>query len=114
MNENPSIEKSNSEEPEKKKPLGLWRCLVGASISGSLAYACYSMTSAIAQTYADKPIISNNQLTVNIASAVRTLVVGISSLGTFVFAFATLGLVALFCQLAIQSFKQRFASSADR
>jgi Protein of unknown function (DUF3082) len=92
-------------EENKKKPLSPWRCLVGAAISGSLGTACYSMTSAIAHTYASKPIVSDNQITVNIGSAVRTLVVGIVSLGTFVFAFATIGLVGLGIQLTIQSFK---------
>jgi Protein of unknown function (DUF3082) len=113
MTDNPSTEKPTSSESDKKQPPGLWRCAIGATIAGSLAYACYSMTAAIAQTYAGKPIVSNNQLTVNIASAVRTLVIGIASLGTFVFAFATLGLIALFIQLAIQSFQQNSKTSSN-
>jgi hypothetical protein len=107
------IEKPDSTQ-DNKKSLSPWRCFVGVLLSGSLATACYSMTRAIANTYANKPIISDNQVTVNIASAVRTLVVGIASLGTFVFAFATLGLFALGIQLTIQSFKQRANSSTNR
>jgi hypothetical protein len=101
---------NETKEENQKKPLSPWRCFVGAAIAGGLGTACYSMTSAIAQTYANKPIVSDNQVTVNIASAVRTLVIGIASLGTFVFAFATLGLLALCIQLTVQSFK---SSSTD-
>ncbi|NET56930.1 MAG: DUF3082 domain-containing protein [Symploca sp. SIO2E6] len=82
--------------------LSPWRCLTGAMISGGLAFAAYSLTSSIAQTYAAKPITSTNLTAINIAIAVRTLVVGVSTLATFVFGIATVGLVALAIQISIQ------------
>ncbi|MEA5619766.1 DUF3082 domain-containing protein [Cronbergia sp. UHCC 0137] len=78
------------------------RCITGATISGGLAYAMYSLMIAIATTFAAKPIHSDNPMVMNIGSAVRTLVVGIVALGMAIFAIVTLGLLALAVQLLIQ------------
>ncbi len=78
------------------------RCLTGAVISGGMTYALYSLMIAIATTFAHKPIHSDNQLVVKLASAVRTLVVGVAALGTGIFGLVTLGLLALGGQLLIQ------------
>jgi Protein of unknown function (DUF3082) len=82
----------------KSTPL---RCFIGALISGSLAIALYSLTSSIARSFASKPLPTGNVTTTNIAVAVRTLVVGMSTLGTAIFAISTLGLIALGIQLLI-------------
>ncbi|MBE9190558.1 DUF3082 domain-containing protein [Gloeocapsopsis crepidinum LEGE 06123] len=78
------------------------RCLTGSLISGGLAIALYSLTAAIAQTFAAKPIHSDNPAVINIASAVRTLVVGITALGTGIFGLVALGLIGLAIQILIQ------------
>jgi hypothetical protein len=57
---------------------------------------------AIATTFASKPIHSDNQIVINIASAVRTLVVGVVALGMGIFSIVTIGLLALAIQLLIQ------------
>jgi hypothetical protein len=90
---------SHSKDPTPVTPL---RCLIGAVISGGIAFAAYSLTIAIAQTFAAKPIHSDNFTVVNIATAVRTLVVGIMALGTGIFGIVAIGLVALAIQLSIQ------------
>lgn len=77
-------------------------CLTGAVMAGGIAIALYSLTASIAQTFAAKPIHSNNPAVVNIASAVRTLVVGITALGTGIFGLVAIGLVALAVQILIQ------------
>jgi hypothetical protein len=77
-------------------------CLTGALMAGGIAIALYSLTASIAQTFAAKPIHSNNPAVVNIASAVRTLVVGITALGTGIFGLVAIGLVALAVQILIQ------------
>jgi hypothetical protein len=82
------------------------RCLTGALISGGLAVLLYRLTAAIASTYAAKPIATSNPFAANIASAVRTLVMGMTALATGIFAFATLGLLALAGQLLIQRFRK--------
>lgn len=78
------------------------RCLTGAMIAGGIAIALYSLTASIAFSFASKPISSNNPAVLNIAAAVRTLVVGIAALGTGIFGLVAIGLVALAIQLSIQ------------
>lgn len=51
------------------------------------------------QTFAEKPLATDNQTALNIAAAVRTLVMGLSTLATFVFGFAALGLFLLSLQM---------------
>lgn len=82
-------------------------------MSGGIGFALYSLTAAIAQTFATKPIHSDNPAVVNIASAVRTLVVGIVALGTGIFGVVTVGLVALAIQLTIQRLTKRSAPPSD-
>ncbi|MFM5888014.1 MAG: DUF3082 domain-containing protein [Dolichospermum sp.] len=78
------------------------RCLTGAIMSGGFAFAAYSLMISIATTFALKPIHSDNQMVINIGSAVRTLVVGVVALGMGIFGLVALGLLALAIQLIIQ------------
>ncbi|QLE58399.1 DUF3082 domain-containing protein [Nostoc sp. TCL26-01] len=78
------------------------RCVLGAAVAGGLGYAAYSLMIAIATNFAKKPIHSDNQLVVNLTSAVRTLVVGIVALGSGIFSLVAIGLLALGIQLLIQ------------
>jgi hypothetical protein len=75
------------------------RCLTGAVIAGSLGTALYFLTCNIANTFAAKPLPTVNATAANLAVAVRTLVVGVATLGTSVFAIAAVGLLALAVQL---------------
>ncbi|MBR8829738.1 MAG: hypothetical protein N5P05_001310 [Chroococcopsis gigantea SAG 12.99] len=91
---------TDTQEQDKKiTPL---RCLVGSIMSAILGTALYSLTSAIAVSFATKPIVSDNLIVLKISSAVRTLVLGLASLGTFIFAFVTVGLILLAIQLLLQ------------
>lgn len=89
------------------------RCLTGALIAGGMAIALYSLTASIAQTFAAKPIHSDNPAVVNIAGAVRTLVVGMSAMGTGIFGLVALGLVALAVQISVQRITKRSAPPSD-
>lgn len=84
---------------------GPLRCLIAALISGTIGIGGYFLTSAIAQTFANKPLPSSSITAVNIAIAVRTLVVGISTLATTIFGIVAIGLVALAIQVSIQQLK---------
>jgi len=81
--------------------------LSGALISGGFAIALYFLTTSIAHTFASKPLLSTNSTAINIAIAVRTLVVGVSTLATTIFSLVALGLVALAVQISIQQLKKR-------
>jgi hypothetical protein len=94
--ETPAADSSNQIPPT---PL---RCITGAIMSGGFAFAAYSLMIAIATTFANKPLHSDNQMVVNIGSAVRTLVVGVVALGMGIFGLVALGLLALALQLIIQ------------
>ena len=107
--EKPTTQSSNS-QPTPPTPV---RCLTGAVMSGGIAIALYSLTAAIASSFASKPIHSNNPAVINIASAVRTLVVGIVALGTGIFGVVTVGLVALAIQLLLQQMAKRSNPPSD-
>ena len=85
-----------------KPPVTPLRCLLGATISGALAWGLYGLTAAIAIRFATKPMVSDNLFVQRIAAAVRTLVLGVASLGTFIFGFVALGLILLATQLLWQ------------
>lgn len=94
------------ETTEGQKPITPTRCVTGSLISGILAIAAYKLMISIAETYATKPVNFTNQMAVNIATAVRTLVIGITALAACVFGMVTLGLFALAIQLIFNKFKQ--------
>lgn len=83
------------------------RCLMGSTISGALGVALYSLTVAIANNFASKPLISDKAIVLRLSSLVRTLVLGVASLGTFIFFFVALGLVLLALQLALKELQQK-------
>jgi hypothetical protein len=75
------------------------RCLVGAAISAGLGTILYYLTAAIGHSFYSKPMVAHSPIALRIGSAVRTLVFGLASLGTFIFAFVTVGLILLAIQL---------------
>jgi hypothetical protein len=78
------------------------RCTIGALIAGVLAMLLYRLTLSISQSFAAHPLSVNNQTAISLSIAVRTLVVGMSTLATAIFAFAALGLLGLGIQLLWQ------------
>lgn len=99
----PQATSSDSKAPKRQStsPTPL-RCFAGALISFPFTIALYLLTVSIAQTFANKPIPSGNELAIKIAVLVRTLVMGISALGMGIFGITTLGLIALGIQLLIK------------
>ncbi|MCM0592397.1 MAG: DUF3082 domain-containing protein [Gloeotrichia echinulata IR180] len=85
--------------PQSATPL---RAVIGAITSGGVGYALYSLMIAIATNFANKPIHSENVLVIRITSAVRTLVLGVTALGTGIFGVVAIGLLALGVQLWLQ------------
>ena len=102
-NENNLIQ---SAETVQKLP-GPVRCLSGSLIAGGLALPLYFLTTSISQNFASKPIHSHNPLVVNIGAAVRSLVLGMSTLATAVFGFVAIGLLALAVQVLIQQITEK-------
>lgn len=96
---------SNSQVPDLAAlatPGKIIRCFFGSVFAGGLGLLMYRMMMAIAATFANKPVTSDNVTVVNLSAAVRTLVVGMVALGAGIFAIAALGLLLLGIQLIVQ------------
>ncbi len=95
---------SSSEKPTPtqpvKKPITLFDCWSGSAVAGGIAYGAYLMTLNIGSRFAAKPLPADMAyLARSIGVAVRTLVVGLSAMATFIFGFVALGLFALGIQV---------------
>lgn len=111
---NPTPTENTSSPPKITQTLtSPWRCLSGALIAGGMTIALYSLTVSIAHNFAAKPLHSVNPLVLNIGAAVRTLVVGVSMLATFVFGLVAIGLVALAVQVFVQQQTQQPPSDIE-
>jgi hypothetical protein len=107
-------ENSSSEGTVELAPTAkILKCFSGSFMAGTIAMLAYRMTVAIATTFANKPIVSDNTAVINISSAVRTLVVGIVALGSGVFGLAALGLFLLGIQLTFQRLFKSPASGTE-
>jgi predicted PurR-regulated permease PerM len=104
MSEEKIVKEAETPVKETITPI---KCLIGAVLAGAMAYGSYNLTSAIATTFANKPIHTTNQIVANISSVVRSLVVGVVSLGIWVFGIVTIGLLALGVQLLVQNSKKQ-------
>lgn len=86
---------------------GPLQCVLGSLVAGGIALVLYNMTQSIALSFANRPLQYHNVTTLNIAVAVRTLVVGLSALGTGIFGLAAAGLFGLGIQVLIRQTKPR-------
>ena len=73
-------------------------------MAGIFAMLFYKMLVAVATSFANKPVTSDNITVINLSAAVRTLVLGSITLGTGVFAIAAVGLTLLSWQMIWQRF----------
>ncbi len=96
----------------KKAPTSIWRCISGAAIAAFLGYGAYNLTFKIATQFATHPLVSDNYIAIRLSGMVRTLVVGIASMATGIFAFAALGLTVLGLQIALQKIKPGSSASS--
>jgi hypothetical protein len=91
-----------SSAPSVKPPPTVFDCLSGSAIASLITWLAYLLTVNTVNNFTAKPFSSTNYVAVNIASAVRTLVMGMFSMGTVIFGIAALGLFALGIQTLIQ------------
>jgi hypothetical protein len=114
MSDSPQVANSTSpaegepaaSTPDSKQVTPL-RCLIGAILASVFAFGLYLMTRAIALSFATHKIESSNLAVQRISAAVRTLVVGLTTMGTGIFSLAALGLLGLGIQLTIQKLRQK-------
>jgi Protein of unknown function (DUF3082) len=96
----PQDPKQLPDDPTRQPPTPL-RCILGAIVAGFIASILWQLTNSIAVSFASTPIVSSNMIIIRTSTAVRTLVVGMSSLGTGIFALAAVGLTGLGIQLLL-------------
>lgn len=99
---NPEPASPNDSQPPTSEPYSLQRVLrafTGSLMAGTIAILFYKMLTAVAASFAAKPITSDNVTVIKLSAAVRTLVMGVIALGTGVFAMAALGLSLLGLQM---------------
>lgn len=80
------------------------RAFTGSMMAGIFAMLFYKMLIAVATSFANKPVTSDNITVINLSAAVRTLVLGSITLGTGVFAISAIGLTLLGGQMIWQRF----------
>jgi hypothetical protein len=98
----PTASPTPSPTPGVKPPPTVFDCLSGSAIASLITWLAYLLTVNTINNFTAKPFSSTNYVAVNIASAVRTLVMGMFSMGTVIFGIAALGLFALGIQTLIQ------------
>ena len=103
----PATSRDTNAAPTGENPLSIQRILrafTGALMAGTIAMLCYKMLTAVATSFASKPVTSDNITVINLSAAVRTLVLGTITLGTGVFAISAIGLTLLGLQMIWQRF----------
>ncbi|MGK7888862.1 MAG: DUF3082 domain-containing protein [Leptolyngbyaceae cyanobacterium] len=98
----PQSEEAGQVDGGSKANITPLRCFTGALISAPFAVGLYFFTISISQTFASKPPTAHSALAIRISVMVRTLVMGMSALGTMIFTFTTLGVMALGIQLLLK------------
>jgi Protein of unknown function (DUF3082) len=100
-----SLPPSDGSNPANHNPPHPLRSLTGALMAAGMGLLLYRLTTSIIQSFAEHPTVSHNTIVVNLSAAIRTLVVGLATMATGIFAFVTLGLVALAIQAVVQSLR---------
>ncbi|RZM74837.1 DUF3082 domain-containing protein [Leptolyngbya iicbica] len=91
--------------PPAENPLStkrILRAFTGSMMAAVFAMLFYKMLVAIATSFANKPVTSDNITVINLSAAVRTLVMGSITLGAGVFAISAIGLFLLGLQMIWQ------------
>ncbi len=101
-----TVDNQSEQEQSTEDKITPMRCFTGSSISGGLAFGAYLLAKSVVQTYANMPIEFDNPLATSIASTIRTLIMGITIMATFLFLMVTIGLIALGIKLILTGEEQ--------
>jgi hypothetical protein len=87
------------------KPATPLRAILGSAIAGGIAALLWRLTEAIAIQMALTKTTSDNMIVMRMSSAIRTLVIGLSTMATGIFAVAAVGLFLLCIQMLVTAQK---------
>lgn len=93
LNSGASNPLATADQPPRKGPLSF---LSGALTSGLLGWLCLGLSAKVVNHYSLHPPAYSSAIAQSIATAVKTLVVGMTFLATFSFGFIALGLSLVF------------------
>ena len=91
----PAAPVSAEAQPPRKGPLSF---LSGALTAGLLGWICLGLSQRVVGHYALHPPSYSSAIAQSIATAMKTLIVGMSFLATFSFGFISLGLLLVFAR----------------
>jgi hypothetical protein len=91
---------ADASKPPRKGPLSF---LSGALTSALFAWGCLLLSERVVAYYSAHPPHYSARMAQSIATAVKTLVVGMTFLATFTFAFVGLGLFLVFVRSLFRS-----------
>ena len=90
----------DSSQTPRKGPLSF---LSGALTAGLLSWLCFGLSRKMALYYVLHPPHYSSSIAQSIATALKTLIVGMAFLATFSFAFIALGLTLVFVRSVVQT-----------
>ena len=90
----------DSSQTPRKGPLSF---LSGALTAGLLSWLCFGLSRKMALYYVLHPPHYSSSIAQSIATALKTLIVGMSCLATFSFGFIALGLALVFVRSVVQT-----------
>ena len=99
-----------AEMPRRKGPLSF---LSGALTAGLLGWLCLGLSQRIVLHYAEHPPHYSSAIAQSIATALKTLIVGMSFLATFSFGFIALGLCLVFVRSLLPGSAPEAAGPGD-
>lgn len=94
-----TLREAGGSVPLRKGPLSF---LSGALTSGLLAWLCLGLSQRVVTYYGEHPPHYSAQIAQSIATALKTLIVGMCFLATFSFAFIGIGLALTFVRSLLQ------------
>ena len=106
----PSPQQPAEAAERRKGPLSF---LSGALTAGLLAWLCLGLSRRMALHYALHPPHYSSAIAQSIATALKTLIVGMAFLATFSFGFIALGLALVFLRSLLPGSSQPQGQGAD-
>ncbi|SBO42376.1 DUF3082 domain-containing protein [Cyanobium sp. NIES-981] len=107
----PPTDPGHDAQPARKGPLSF---LSGALTAGLLSWLCLGLSRRMALYYALHPPHYSSAIAQSIATALKTLIVGMAFLATFSFGFIALGLCLVFLRSLFSGSAPTPASPEDR
>ncbi len=102
-----------SQTSSQTDAINLFRCITNGLMYGGIAFVFYKFTHVVAEKFAHKPIQSENFTVIQMSTTVRTLVVGVLTMGTLLFSILCLGLIGLALYVSIQRLMKLNAPSSN-